>query len=117
MGYCRCIDSNSYYYEMKLPTLFLLLLFASNVFADVTLEKLDEYDKFHRQYAVLSISNEIVLDDAKAFQDAMNTINTEGLHVKYDSVIIDNSIGGNIVSRNSSGSNLDATNSSSSINM
>jgi hypothetical protein len=76
---------------------FIFLLFLSNIsFAKVTLEKLDEYDKFHRQYAVLSISNEIVLDDAKAFQDAMNTINTEGLHVKYDSVVINDSIGGNV---------------------
>jgi hypothetical protein len=85
----------------KLLIIIFTLLFTSNVFAKVTLEKLDEYDKFHRQYAVLSISNEIVLDDAKAFQDAMNTINTEGLHVKYDSVIIDNSIGGNLVTARS----------------
>lgn len=82
---------------MKYIPLIFLLFFSNISFAKVTLEKLDEYDKFHRQYAVLSISNEIVLDDAKAFQDAMNTINTEGLHVKYDSVVIDNSIGGNIV--------------------
>jgi hypothetical protein len=76
-------------------TVLIFLLFFSNIsFAKVTLEKLNEYDKFHRQYAVLSISDEIVLDDAQAFQDAMNTINTEGLHVKYDSVIINNSLGG-----------------------
>ena len=86
---------------MKYLTFIFLLLLSSFSFAKVTLEKLNEYDKFHRQYAVLSISDEIVLDDAKAFQDAMNTINTEGLHVKYDSVIIDNSIGGNIVTAKS----------------
>ena len=82
---------------MKTLTLFLLLLFASNAFADVTLKKLMEYDKFHRRYAVLSISNEIVHEDARTFQDAMNTIYLENLHVKYDSVVLDNSAGGNVV--------------------
>ena len=84
--------------------LFILFLFFSNIsFAKVTLEKLDEYDKFHRQYAVLSISNEITPEDAKAFQDAMNVINLENLHVKYDSVVLDNSAGGNIVTANKIG--------------
>ena len=90
--------------QMKLLTLFLtLLLITTNLFAKVTLEKLDEYDKFHRQYAVLSISNEITPEDAKAFQDAMNVITLENLHVKYDSVVLDNSAGGNIVTANKIG--------------
>ncbi len=80
---------------MKL--LFILLLFfTSNSFAKVTLEKLDEYDKFHRQYALLYLSESIEKEDAQTFQDAIDKINTESLHVKYDSVIMNNSIGGNI---------------------
>ena len=82
---------------MKYLTLIFLLLLSSISFAKVTLEKLDEYDRFHRQYAQLYLSESIELEDAKAFQDAIDKINTEGLHVKYDSVIINNSIGGNIV--------------------
>ena len=90
--------------KIKLKFLFLFFLFFSNIsFAKVTLEKLDEYDKFHRQYAVLSISNEITPEDAKAFKDAMNVINLENLHVKYDSVVLDNSAGGNIVTANKIG--------------
>jgi hypothetical protein len=81
---------------MKL--LFILLLFFTSIsFAKVTLEKLDEYDKFHRQYALLYLSESIEVEDAKAFQEAIDKINTEGLHVKYDSVVINNSNGGNVV--------------------
>jgi len=78
--------------------IFVLLLLLSNIsFSKVTLEKLNEYDKFHRQYALLYLSESIEVEDAKAFQDAIDKINTEGLHVKHDSVIINNSNGGNVV--------------------
>jgi hypothetical protein len=67
--------------------IFVLLLSLSNIsFAKVTLEKLNEYDKFHRQYALLYLSESIEVEDAKVFQEAIDKINTEGLHVKYDSV-------------------------------
>ena len=76
----------------------MILLFLSNSsFSKVTLEKLDEYDKFHRQYALLYLSESIEKEDAESFQDAIDTINKEGLHVKYDSVIMRDSLGGNVV--------------------
>ena len=76
--------------------LFLSLLVVSNLNAKVTIEKLNEYDKFHRQYAQLYLSESIEKEDLQTFQDAIDKINTEGLHVKYDSVIMNNSIGGNV---------------------
>jgi len=76
--------------------LLLFSYFFSNIsFAKVTLEKLDEYDKFHRQYALLYLSESIEKEDVKVFQDAIDTINKEGLHLKYDSVIMRDSRGGN----------------------
>ena len=81
---------------MKFLLLILLVIFTNISYADVTLKKLNEYDKFHRQYALLYISESIEKEDAKAFQDAIDKINTEGLHVKYDSVVINDSIGGNV---------------------
>jgi hypothetical protein len=81
---------------MKYAVLIFLLFLSSISFAKVTLEKLDEYDKFHRQYALLYLSESIEVEDAKAFQEAIDKINTEGLHVKHDSVIINNSPGGNV---------------------
>ena len=80
----------------SLFVLFLSLLVVSNLNAKVTIEKLNEYDKFHRQYAQLYLSESIEKEDVKAFQDAVDKINTEGLHVKHDSVIILNSPGGNV---------------------
>jgi len=78
--------------------LLIFLVFFSNIsLADVTLKKLDEYDKFHRQYVLLYLSESIEVEDAKVFQEAIDKINTEGLHVKYDSVVINNSNGGNVV--------------------
>jgi hypothetical protein len=77
--------------------IFIFLLFFTNIsFAKVTLEKLNEYDKFHRQYAQLYLSESIEKEDTQTFQEAIDKIKTEGLHVKYDSVIINNSIGGNV---------------------
>jgi hypothetical protein len=81
---------------MKYTVLIFLLFLSSISFAKVTLEKLNEYDKFHRQYAQLYLSESIEKEDAQTFQDAIDKINTEGLHVKYDSVIMNNSIGGNV---------------------
>ena len=81
---------------MKFLLLILSVIFSNISFAKVTLEKLDEYDKFHRQYAQLYLSESIEKEDVQTFQDAIDKINTEGLHVKYDSVIINNSIGGNV---------------------
>jgi hypothetical protein len=81
---------------MKIFVLLVVLFLPNISFADVTLKKLNEYDKFHRQYALLYISESIEKEDAKAFQDAIDKINTEGLHVKYDSVVINDSIGGNV---------------------
>jgi hypothetical protein len=78
--------------------LFISLLFFTSIsLADVTLKKLNEYDKFHRQYALLYLSESIEKEDAQTFQDAIDKINTEGLHIKYDSVVINNSNGGNVV--------------------
>lgn len=82
---------------MKYTVLIFLLFFSSNSLAKVTLEKLDEYDKFHRQYALLYLSESIEKEDMQSFQNAIDTINKEDLHVKYDSVVINNSIGGNIM--------------------
>ncbi len=82
---------------MKLFVLLVALFFTNISFAKVTLKKLDEYDKFHRQYALLYLSESIEKEDAQTFQDAIDKINTEGLHVKYDSVVINNSNGGNVV--------------------
>lgn len=81
----------------SLFVLFLSLLVVSNLNAKVTIEKLNEYDKFHRKYALLYLSESIEVEDAKVFQEAIDKINTEGLHVKYDSVVINNSNGGNVV--------------------
>ena len=83
---------------MKIFILFFTLFLTNISFAKVTLEKLNDYDKFHRQYALLYISESIVKEDAKAFQDAIDKINTERLHVKYDSVIMRDSRGGNVES-------------------
>jgi len=80
----------------KLLIIIFTLFFANNLLAKVTLEKLNEYDKFHRQYAQLYLSESIEKEDVQAFQEAIDKINTEGLHVKHDSVIINNSPGGNI---------------------
>lgn len=82
---------------MKLLIIFISLFLTNSSFAKVTLEKLNEYDKFHRQYAQLYLSESIEKEDAQTFQDAIDTIKKEGLHVKYDSVIINNSIGGNVL--------------------
>ena len=82
---------------MKLLVIFISLFLSNISFAKVTLEKLNEYDKFHRQYAQLYLSESIKEDDAQSFQDAIDTINKEGLHLKYDSVIMNNSIGGNVL--------------------
>jgi len=80
---------------MKLLVIFISLLLSTISFAKVTLEKLDEYDKFHRQYALLYLSESIKKEDVQSFQDAIDTINKEGLHLKYDSVIMRDSSGGN----------------------
>ena len=81
---------------MRNIVLIFLLFFSSISFGKVTLEKLNEFDKFHRQYAQLYLSESIGKEDAQTFQDAIDKINTEALHVKYDSVIMNNSIGGNV---------------------
>ncbi len=82
---------------MKYIILIFLIFHSTISFAKVTLEKLDEYDKFHRQYALLYLSESIEKEDAQSFQDAIDTINKEGLHLKYDSVIMRDSRGGNVV--------------------
>ena len=82
---------------MRNIVLIFLLFFSSISFGKVTLEKLNEFDKFHRQYALLYLSESIEVEDAKVFQEAIDKINTEGLHVKYDSVVINDSNGGNVV--------------------
>jgi hypothetical protein len=82
---------------MRFLISIVALLFTSISFAKVTLLKLDEYDKFHRQYAMLYLSESIEKEDAQVFQEAIDKINTEGLHIKYDSVVINNSNGGNVV--------------------
>jgi hypothetical protein len=82
--------------KMKLFVLLVVLFLPNISFAKVTLEKLDEFDKFHRQYALLYLSESIEVEDTKAFQEAIDKVNTEGLHVKHDSVIINNSPGGNV---------------------
>ena len=81
---------------MKFIPVILLLFIANISVAKVTLDKLNEYDKFHPQYAQLYLSESIEKEDAQTFQEAIDKIKTEGLHVKYDSVIINNSIGGNV---------------------
>ena len=78
---------------MRFLISIVALLFTSISFAKVTLLKLDEYDKFHRQYAMLYLSESIEKEDAQAFQEAIDKINMEGLHIKYDSVVINNSNG------------------------
>ena len=88
---------------MRNIVLIFLLFFSSISFGKVTLEKLNEFDKFHRQYAQLYLSESIEKEDVQTFQDAIDKINTEGLHVKYDSVVLDNSAGGNIVTANKIG--------------
>ena len=55
--------------------LFISLLFFTNIsFAKVTLEKLDEYDKFHRQYALLYLSESIKKEDVQSFQEAIDKL-------------------------------------------
>ena len=59
---------------MKTILVVLLVFFSSISFAKVTLEKLDEYDKFHRQYALLYLSESIEKEDAESFQDVSSAI-------------------------------------------
>lgn len=83
---------------MKYIILIFLIFYSTISSAKVTLEKLDEYDKFHRQYVLLYLSESIEKGDVQSFQDAIDTINKEGLHLKYDSVIMRDSRGGNVES-------------------
>lgn len=86
--------------KIKLSHLKLLVLvsfFSLNLNAEVVLDKLDEYDKFHRQYAKLYVTDSIEKEDVKAFQDALKKVKDEGLHIKHDSVILYNNKGGYVL--------------------
>jgi hypothetical protein len=50
-------------FQLKFLLLTLLVIFTNISYADVTLKKLNEYDKFHRQYAQLYLSESIEKED------------------------------------------------------
>ena len=82
---------------MKFISLIFTLFFLKVACAKVTLEKLDEYDKFHRQYAKLVVSDSIEKDDPELFEKALKQVKDEGLHLKYDSVILIDNKGGYVL--------------------
>lgn len=74
--------------------LFLLNLFIfSFSFADVFYEKINKYDKFDREYVMVTIKNEIQAGDYLELKKVLNDINHNNYRIKEDSIFL-NSIGG-----------------------